>query len=68
MLPGDNLGRDGSGEHLTYTFLGEMSDLWTRVEVEFEEIIPSLLKKRRGGQQLRGCKEDNGGCDLQKRA
>lgn len=68
MLPSNNLGRDGGSEHLTYAFLSEMSDLRTRVEVELEEIIPSLLEKRRGGQQLRGSKEDNGGCDLQQRA
>lgn len=68
MLPGDKLGRYGGGKHLANTFLSEMSDFRTRIEVELEETIPSFLETRRGGQQWRGSKEDNGGCDLQERA
>jgi hypothetical protein len=68
VIPGYHLGRDGGSKDLSDTLLCEMSDLGSRIHVEFEKVIPGSLEERRRIKKADRSQEEDCREDLNKRS
>lgn len=55
MSPRRDLGRDGCTEYLSDTFLSQMPDFRSRVQVELQQVVPCLFQQWRRIEDLGIC-------------